>query len=501
MLYGLRPSTFSSPSPRTTYSLASPLMVAGGTAARAMIMHATPCAGLIEAPPSPFVTSQRQQLMSLSMQHSSSVAAREFAAVTRHSHAGFAACELPELPEDGDQLPSSAWIESIEPPSRTSEGDLTRFPWLQQHRGQIYSVKSQRTAHPLDRLVNLGLDSASVDGKRGSTHTGVRAFHAFCRDEFGTTPHRPMDVSAPLWAKLQEELLAMRFVCALIEVRGITVRSAAAYWSATQGWHAREHGVKIGGGLKFERLPQMLKGLRRALGDPERAVRRGVAPQALRKAMDLCLDPEDPNDANIRAALAVALQGLLRSSEYAVDPGKVFDCNRMVTRGDIVELTVERMTLMMAPCKNMHHLSGKTCALVIGAGGEFIDAVAEVRNMLRVDPLLPGQDPKSVPLFRRAGSTEPLRTNFMRDVVRRLMRSVGENPAQFGTHSLRIGGATALFAAGADETVIRTMGRWSSDIHQLYVRACFERCCEWSRRAGSTTVTDVARVIDEVDFY
>jgi hypothetical protein len=33
------------------------------------------------------------------------------------------------------------------------------------------------------------------------------------------------------------------------------------------------------------------------------------------------------------------------------------------------------------------------------------------------------------------------------------------------------------------------------------VCACFERCCEWSRRAGFTTVTDVARVIDEVDFY
>ena len=28
--------------------------------------------------------------------------------------------------------------------------------------------------------------------------------------------------------------------------------------------------------------------------------------------------------------------------------------------------------------------------------------------------------------------------------------SVGENPDQFGAHSLRIGGATALFAAGAD---------------------------------------------------
>ena len=398
-------------------------------------------------------------------------------------------------------MPSSVWLAALQPPERTSHGDLARFPWLQQHAGQIYAVKSQRTAHPLDRLVNLGLDNAAIDGKRGESHTGVRAFKAFCRDEMHTTPHRPMDVVAPLWAKLQEELLAMRFVCALVEVRGITVRSAANYWSAVQGWHAREHGVKIGGGLKFERLPQMLKGLRRALGDPDRAVRRGIAPQALKAAMDLCLDPNDPEDANIRAALATALQGLLRSAEFSVDPGKVFNPLRMVTRSDIVELTKERMTVMISPCKSGDHLSGKTCALVIGAGGEFVDAVAEVRNMLRVDPLLPGQDASKVPLFRHAGTLEPLRTDEVLSVTRRLMVAIGENPAQFGTHSFRIGGATALFAAGADETVIRTMGRGSSDIHQLYVRACFERCCEWTRRAGSTPVTDVARIIDEVDYY
>jgi hypothetical protein len=52
-------------------------------------------------------------------------------------------------------------------------------------------------------------------------------------------------------------------------------------------------------------------------------------------------------------------------------------------------------------------------------------------------------------------------------------------------------------------TVIRTMGRWSSDIYNLYVRASFERCVEWTRRAGSATVTDVAQVyeFDEVEHY
>ena len=75
-----------------------------------------------------------------------------------------------------------------------------------------------------------------------------------------------------------------------------------------------------------------------------------------------------------------------------------------------------------------------------------------------------------MPLFRVAGTFEPLRSDFARTETKRLMAAIGENPAVFNTHSYRIGGATAVFAAGADMTVIKTMGRWASDIYQLYVR-------------------------------
>ena len=141
--------------------------------------------------------------------------------------------------------------------------------------------------------------------------------------------------------------------------------------------------------------------------------------------------------------------------------------------------------------------------LIIGAGGEFVDAVAELANLLRVDPV-PDASAATTPLFRvgrAGGEREPLRINHVRDWVKALMSSVGEAPAHFGAHSLRIGGATALFAAGAEPHVIRTMGRWSSDIYRLYVRACFKDTLAWSRRAGSTVVDDVAGEFEEVDSY
>ena len=293
----------------------------------------------------------------------------------------------------------------------------------------------------------------------------------------------------------------MRFVCALVKDRGVAVGTAACYFGQVQGWHAKEHGVKLAAGIKLSRLLAMLKGLRRIVGEAPRVVRRGIAPGALRKAMDLLLNPAVPAHANIRAALATALQGLLRSAEYACDAGVKWNPVKHLSRADITECSEERLVLMMLPCKNMRHLTGKTVPLIIGAGGQLIDAVAEVRNMLAVDPVSP-QLAKSTPLFRDPASNEPLRTSHVRDMVRGMMSAVGETtPTDFGTHSLRIGGATALFAAGADETVIRTMGRWSSDCYRLYVRACFETTLKWARLAGSTQVHDLAGEFDEVDFY
>ena len=354
--------------------------------------------------------------------------------------------------------------------------------------------------HAMDGAVQEALDLACADRKRGRSHTGVKAWFAFCA-ELGITPDRPIEPTAPLWVKLQEEQRAMNFVCALVERRGISVRSASNYWSAVQGWHAREHGIKLAAGIKLERMPQLLKGLRRKHGDPARKLRRGVSARMLRKGMDILFPRADPESANMRAALALAFQGLLRSAEFSTGKGKRWVAQFGLARGDIQELNGERIRLLMWAAKSAEHIGGKSCPLAIGAGATYVDAVAELINLMRVDPLAAGDDPAEIPLFRRPGTDQPLETEDVMAAIRRIVQLCGEDPSEYGTHSLRIGGATALFAAGADMTVIRTMGRWSSDIYSLYVRACLERCCDWSRRAGSVAVTDLEGTIDEVYYY
>ena len=387
--------------------------------------------------------------------------------------------------------PADAWL-------RAGEG---AWPWEPGYdpATALGSRGYVRPAHKADAMINKGLDWSTASGDRGANATGVKRWREFCAaQDPPQSAERPLDPSAPLWVKLEEEWLAMQFICTLIEDRGNTPQTARAYFGHFQSWHKKEYGVKLAGNLKLERLPAMVKGLRRVLGDKPSKLRRGVAPQALRTAMDALFDKRIPKHANIRAALAFALQGLLRTAEFALDcskkKAKKWRSQINLTRADIKKCDQKLLVVMVHPCKNVHHIGGKTVPLVIGAGGAHIDAVAEMRNLLAVDPVAVDKRGET-PLFRDPDTGKSLSTEEIRSIVKACMRRVGENPDEFGGHSLRIGGATALFAAGATPLHIQTMGRWSSDLYKLYVRAEFGTLIEWTKKAGSATVSDVAGVI------
>lgn len=351
----------------------------------------------------------------------------------------------------------------------------------------------------IDEQIAAALDAATADGVGGARSTGVRAWHQFCK-AFGVQPLQPMDVTAPLARKLAAERMVMRYVMWLVDSRDILASTAANYLGSVQGWHLRRTGVKLVAGMRLARVAEMVKGLRRLRGDPGRRVRRGVSPDVLRAQMDAFLDPSTIEGANMRAALALGFQGLLRGAEITVRQ-RSWDKSKDLSRADVAELSEDRAVVMMLPCKNMQHLSGKTVPLVVGGGGTFIDAPAELLNLARVDPVNRSAA-ASTPLFRHANGSAITEAE-LRETVKALMAGAGADGADFGAHSLRIGGATALYKAGASHLDIMTMGRWSSDCYRLYVRACFGGAVRWSRLAGSTPVDDVAAISEyrEVDCF
>eukprot|EP00644_Phytophthora_capsici_P012913 jgi/Phyca11/5282/fgenesh1_pm.PHYCAscaffold_5_\ len=58
----------------------------------------------------------------------------------------------------------------------------------------------------------------------------------------------------------------------------------------------------------------------------------------------------------------------------------------------------------------------------------------------------------------------------MSAAIKQAASNIGEQPSEYGTHSLRSGSATALFAEGVNRLVIKHFGRWSSDCYEQYAR-------------------------------
>ena len=81
----------------------------------------------------------------------------------------------------------------------------------------------------------------------------------------------------------------------------------------------------------------------------------------------------------------------------------------------------------------------------------------------------------------------------VRGMVKYLMSSLGLDSRHFGAHSLRIGGATAAFAAGIEPSAIRIAGRWSSDVYEIYVRLSKQGAARLGSTIGSTAFEDLER--------
>ncbi|KAL5509660.1 hypothetical protein EMCRGX_G005062 [Ephydatia muelleri] len=64
----------------------------------------------------------------------------------------------------------------------------------------------------------------------------------------------------------------------------------------------------------------------------------------------------------------------------------------------------------------------------------------------------------------------PLTSKSFRSTFLSLVERCGYNPAQYNTHSLRIGAATAAARAGLPTETIQKLGRWRSSAYQTYTR-------------------------------
>jgi hypothetical protein len=288
-------------------------------------------------------------------------------------------------------------------------------------------------------------------------------------------------------APLEAERRVMVF--AVQQAERVGAGTVGSYIAAVRALHVEHAGeVLWEGGV---RLPQLLAGIRRRLLRPGRR-RAPVTLSLLRQWRDL-LDLTQPYHRSLWAALLLAFFGLLRKSEFTVAAAGRFDPVFHLARehvrfvrdrgGAIVSMdvyvrfskTAQFGTNVAVP---VARVGGPLCpvgAMLLHLGGHECPEWQARWPLFCGGGLSVGGAP-SLPL------TGPLFATELRNLVARTPSLAG---ALLSPHSLRIGGAMALFQAGAPDALIQMVGRWRGLSFADYLR--FDRgvVLRWNHRMAN----------------
>ena len=164
------------------------------------------------------------------------------------------------------------------------------------------------------------------------------------------------------------------------------------------------------------------------------------------------------------ACTLLAFACLLRSSEYSHKRGP-WDPDSQLTRADVRLVTGDdgrpiRMFVNIKTSKtDVFHYG--TVFRVDRTGGPLCAVDAVWAYMSETAGAAP-----SGPLFMDRGA--PLAYKSMHQFLKDFCRTMGLDPKDVGTHSLRSGGATSLRAAGVPWETVKILGRWRSDCALRY---------------------------------
>ncbi|ETN01502.1 hypothetical protein PPTG_17227 [Phytophthora nicotianae INRA-310] len=95
---------------------------------------------------------------------------------------------------------------------------------------------------------------------------------------------------------------------------------------------------------------------------------------------------------------------------------------------------------------------------------------AAAQGCLRVSAKWVNEGVKLGPYITSVSPGETTKKLRVSQLIKGTAPGLGLNPKDYSSHSLRIGGACALLAAGKSDLVIRLMGRWSSWCFIVYTR-------------------------------
>jgi len=190
----------------------------------------------------------------------------------------------------------------------------------------------------------------------------------------------------------------------------------------------------------------------------------------------------------IRAGIQVAFFLLLRSSEYCInrDTGTGdYDTHATLLDDDVVLLDANKQQVSWAEHSNDNLDSVVEVVICLKKSKTDQGRKGVVRSTQRTNEEACGVEAivsfikqrrahgihqNNQPFFRWESDWRDgcLTREHVSDHMKLTASSLNMDPSEYASHSLRIGGATAMAAAGIPHLLIKRFGRWMSDCWELY---------------------------------
>ena len=203
------------------------------------------------------------------------------------------------------------------------------------------------------------------------------------------------------------------------------------------------------------RLQRLLRGIKRVQG-PVSPRRLPITIDHLR-VIQRSLDLSTADHVMLWAACCLGFFGFLRAGEFTVN--SAFHPSTHMTVSDL-----QADSLVSPTCFKVRIKCSKTdpfragCDIYLGRGVDSVCPIVALGNYLSRRGSTPG------PLFLFSNG-HPLTQQQLSSSVQAILHAAG-----YSGHSFRIGAATTAAARGVPDHLIKTLGRWSSDAYQVYIR-------------------------------
>lgn len=218
----------------------------------------------------------------------------------------------------------------------------------------------------------------------------------------------------------------------------------------------------------LKRVQAGVSRMRMLKGSPPR-IRLPITAQVLTRIQSSLTTAASPDSPVLWAIATTAFFGFFRLGELLPEAAGSFNPATGLAWGDVavddrLAPTMVQVHLKKAKCDQF----GTGSDIVLGRTGSPLCPVTAIVQYIESRGDRPG------PFFLNA-SQETITKPWFISQIRAILTSIGLPQHHYAGHSFRIGAATTAAAAGVEDSMIQTLGRWHSAAFLQYIRTPKER--------------------------